>query len=374
MYGVAPDLLGALACRLSGAIPVTEALNPVAAIRCKGILARRNLIQKSPTEMMRSQAATDLVRDLCGAVRDLGGAPTPGERVRATLRLMTLSTLLLGGAWLYWRQPLGAVAFGAVVIAGVAYGLLLIAAHEMVHGTLLGYWKLEQWLACLLSWPMAMPFLTYARLHHLHHRWNGCDPRDPERTTPLLAESQTAGSLRRLMQRHLLWWRVGVLGGVGLIVDTARKGFSLQRQDQGLVQARFIDGAGVAVVQTAMLLIALTHGALWRYLLFWLLLERVIGAILQFRGLVEHHQLWRSRDTHLLTQLYATRTISAGSWLNAWMGGLAHHSAHHAFPSIPSERLPLATRRIALVLERHGAPPLPTLPSYREALIQLIAD
>ena len=92
-----------------------------------------------------------------------------------------------------------------------------------------------------------------------------------------------------------------------------------------------MDGAGVAVIHTAMLLIA-------------------------------------------LTQLDATRTISAGRWLNAWIGGLPHHCAHHAFPSIPSERLPLATRRIPLALEHHGARALPTLPSYREALIQLIAD
>lgn len=328
---------------------------------------------KYPPETMASLAATALVRDLCAAVRDLGAAPTTGEKARASLRLAALSALLLGGGWLYWRLPLGGEAIGAVFIAGVAYGLLLIATHEMVHGTLFGYRALEQWLACLLSWPMAWPYLTYARLHHLHHRWNGCDPRDPERTTPLLRERLAAGPLRRLVQRHLLGWRVGVLGGVGLIVDTARKGFSLQREDPGLVQARFIDGAGVTLVHTAMLLIALTQGELWRYLLFWLLLERVIGAIAQFRGMVEHHLLWRSGETQLLTQLYATRTINAGQWLNALLGGLPHHCAHHAFPSIPSERLPVATRRIAGVLEHHGASPLPTLPSYREALLVMIA-
>jgi fatty acid desaturase len=47
-----------------------------------------------------------------------------------------LSALLVGGAWLYWRLPLGGAAIGAVLIAGVAYGLLLIATHELVHGTL----------------------------------------------------------------------------------------------------------------------------------------------------------------------------------------------------------------------------------------------
>jgi len=322
---------------------------------------------------MASLAATALVRDLCAEMRDLGGALTTSERARSTLRLTALSALLLGGAWLYWRLPLGGAAIGAVLISGVAYGLLLIAPPEMVHGTLLGFRTLEQWLACLLSWPMAWPYLTYARLHHLHHRWNGCDPRDPERTTPLPQERLAAGPLRRLVHRHLLWWRVGVLGGVGLIVDTARKGFSLHRQDQGLVQAQFIDGAGVTVLHTAMLLVALSQGELWRYLLFWLLLERVIGAIVQFRGMVEHHLLWRAREAQLLTQLYATRNINAGRWLNALMGGLPYHCAHHAFPAIPSERLPVATRRITMVLERHGAPPLPTLQSYGEALRVMIA-
>ena len=129
-------------------------------------------------ETMASLAATALVRDLCAEVRGLGAALTTSERARATLRLSTLSALLLGGAWLYWRLPLGGgAAIRAVLIAGVAYGLLLIATHEMVHGTLLGFRTLEQWLACLLSWPMAWLYLTYARLHHLHHCWNrihGC--------------------------------------------------------------------------------------------------------------------------------------------------------------------------------------------------------
>ena len=96
---------------------------------------------------------------------------------------------------------------------------------------------MQHLLAASSLGPWPGPYLTYAGLHHLHHRWNGCDPRDPERTTPLLAESLSMGPLRCLMRRHLLWWRVDVLGGVGLIGDTARKGFWLQRLDQGRASA-----------------------------------------------------------------------------------------------------------------------------------------
>ena len=309
-----------------------------------------------------------LVRELCTAVADLGGEHSRAERLQAALRLLILAVVLLGGSWLYWWVPLGCIAIGAVLVAGVSYALLLIATHEMVHGTLLGSPGLEQGLGCLLSWPMAWPYLTYARLHHLHHRWNGSDPRDPERTTPLPQEQQDAGAWRRLLQRQPLLVRLVLLGGVGLIVDTAHKGLQLQSVDQALAGASRRDGAGVVLLQSGMLVLAISQGVLGRYLVFWLLLERVIGAIVQFRGLVEHHGLWQAQAGHLLTQLYATRSIPATPLLNALMGGLPHHSAHHAFPWIPAARLPQASQRIQAVLQRHGAPELPEWSSYGEAL------
>ncbi|MCS5693961.1 fatty acid desaturase [Cyanobium sp. FGCU-6] len=316
---------------------------------------------------------TALLRDLCGAVADLTVPPSPAERACTGLRLTLLLVVLLSGAWVYWRLPLGWAAIAALLVAAVAYALLLIATHEMVHGTCLGLARWEQPLACLLSWPMAWPYLTYGRLHRLHHRWNGCDGRDPERTTALLEELQQAGVLRRLWQRQQLPLRLLLLGGVGLIVDTAGKGWRLRAVDRSLAGARWRDGAGVTLVHATMLLIALRHGELGRYMLFWLLLERVIGLFVQFRGLVEHHGLWPPglsppHASHLLTQLYSTRNVQAAAWLNALMGGLPHHSAHHAFPWIPSARLPLASRRIAAVLQRHGADVVPQVAGYGDGL------
>ena len=316
---------------------------------------------------------TALERDLRAAVADLGAPPGPIERGWSVVRLILLLAVLLGGAWLHRRLPLGGPAVAALLMAGVAYALLLIATHEMLHGTCLGLGRWEQWLACLLSWPMAWPFLTYGRLHRLHHRWNGSDQRDPERTTALPAELRRAGALRRLWWRWQLPLRLALLGGVGLIADTAIKGWRLRPVDAALADAQWRDGAGVTVMHAAMLLIALSQGVMGRYLLFWLLLERVIGLVVQFRGLVEHHGLWQAGlsprlGSHLLTQLYSTRNVRAAAWLNALMGGLPHHSAHHAFPWIPSARLPLASQRIAAVLQRHGAAAMPQVASYGHAL------
>ena len=314
---------------------------------------------------------TSLDRDLCAAVADLGGAASWRERAWTLVRLLVLSAVLIGGSRLFWLLPLGLPAVLPLVIAGVAYALLLIATHEMVHGTLLGWRRLETVLACLLSWPMAWPYLTYARLHRLHHRWTGLDPRDPERTDVLPAERLEAGRLRRLLHTYLLPWRILVLGGVGLIADTAIKGQQLRRVDPRLGRERLRDGLGVAVVHAAMVSVAMVHGELWRYLLFWLVLERVIGAIVQLRGIVEHHGLWQRHSTVLQTQLYASRSIRCGAFLNALMGGLPHHSAHHAFPWLCSARLPEASQRLAVVLARHGAPPTPWASSYAAALRQL---
>jgi hypothetical protein len=117
-------------------------------------------------------SVTPLVRELCAAVADLGGTLTAAERTWALLRLVVLSGLLMAGAWLFWLLPLGWLALVPLLMAGVAYALLLIATHEMVHGTLLGWPLLEMVLACLISWPMAWPHATYARLHRSGWCWS----------------------------------------------------------------------------------------------------------------------------------------------------------------------------------------------------------
>ncbi len=314
----------------------------------------------------------DLAHDLHIAVADLAGPPDHFGKLFALLRVLLLGSGLLAGALGFWFLPVGPAGVGLLLLAGLSYGLLLIASHEMVHGTLLGLPKVEFVLGCVLSWPMAWPFATYSRLHQLHHRWNGSDPRDPERTEALPAERENSIGLRRWLQRHPLAWRPLGMGGLGLIANTARMGWILRHCDLAMGRAQRLDGLGVALVHSAMLSLALACDSVGRYLLFWLILERVIGAMVQCRGLIEHHGLWHRERSHVLTQLYATRNVTAGPLLNALMGGLPHHSAHHAFPLIPSQRLPDASRRIAAVLNLHGWPPLSTASGYLAALHQLL--
>jgi fatty acid desaturase len=316
-----------------------------------------------------------LDRLMVQAVADLHGSPTPVEQLAASGRMMALSLVLAAGAILYWILPASGWGLIALIIAGLAYALLLIASHEMVHGTLFGVPPLEFGLGCLLSWPMAWPFATYARLHRLHHRWNGLDARDPERTQALPQDHLFANPFGRWLHHHPFAVRCLVLGGVGLILDTARKGWQLRSVDPRLKAAQRLDGVGVSLFHGGMLALAFSQGVMLRYLLFWIILERVIGVVVQYRGLVEHHGLWEKAQEaggvsilpQRLRQLATSRDVATGPWLNAWMGGLPHHSAHHAFPAVPSARLPEASARIiALLRSEHWALPS-RLESYGEA-------
>ncbi|MEH1919458.1 fatty acid desaturase family protein, partial [Nostoc sp.] len=93
-----------------------------------------------------------------------------------------------------------------------------------------------------------------------------------------------------------------------------------------------------------------------RYVLFWLILERIIGIIAQTRDHLEHYGLWGKFTSHQLTQLFASRNIETNSLVSWLMGGLNYHAVHHTFPNIPFNQLPAAFERIQKVLEKHNLP------------------
>lgn len=289
-----------------------------------------------------------LITDLHAAVADLRTTSTRP----AQLRLLLLLSLLAIGAAGFWLLPAWPLRIAAAVLLALAETLLLIASHEACHGTLLRRRRLELWLASLISWPMLWPVHTYRLLHGLHHRWNGSDQRDPERL-----HHQQPGR----------WLLLVVAGGAGLILKAVQQALLLQRDYPGLRRALLLDGLGMLIVQILILTLVMRHGQLLAYAFSWFVVERLAGALLQLRGAMEHWQLWRPQHHPLLTQLYSSRTVDVPAWLSELLGGLPHHSVHHAFPALPAAALPEATERVEAVLRSHGYPPLPRCEGYGEA-------
>lgn len=280
------------------------------------------------------------------------------------LRLLILLLPSLACLWMYWQEPRLLVALPWLLMATALYSLVLISTHDISHGTLLDQGDLEQAVGCALSWPVGWPYLTYRNLHMLHHRMNGMDLRDPERREPTSQEAARVHPLRQWHFRHPFWGSAVLMGGAQLIGSMFWFGWKLRNDHSRLLGGMRIDAIGIVLVQVLMFAVAIGLGGLLKLLLMLFVVERIVGAVMQVRGMIEHHGLWQPNSTYELTQLYTSRNIDAGPIVNFLMGGLPHHSLHHAYPSIPYHNLPEASRIASTILKEHGKPPLPMVSSY----------
>ena len=310
----------------------------------------------------------ELLQDLRAAVADLKAVtPWPGF-----IRFTSLSGATLGLAALSWHasHPSGFV-LGAIATS-ISYAFWLICSHDATHRSLTGWAWYDTLMPRLTSWPMLWPVGTYNQLHRLHHGWNGSNLRDPERLQWTEAEYQSAPTWQRWYVRHQWIIDIFILGGIGMISKTFVNGFRLRESAPHLPVQMSIDVAGMIGVQGAILsVLYLQSISLGKYLIFWLLLERGISAIVGTRDHLEHYGLWQQKSSYQITQLYACRNVKATRWVNWLMGGLPYHAVHHAFPQIPYYQLPEAFQRIQSVLRQHQLPPLVVASGYIAASLEL---
>jgi fatty acid desaturase len=241
----------------------------------------------------------------------------------------------------------------------------------MVHQTLTGWKWFDTVMPRLVSWPMLWPYSIYAELHSLHHGWNGIDLRDPERVQWTWQEYQQAQPVLQWYVRHQWVCDIFILGGIGLIIKTFIMGVRFQKLVSRMRRQLLLDVAGILLVHGILLAIAISQGQLLRYLLFWLILERVIGVIVQTRDHLEHYGLWGKCTNHQLTQLYACRNLKTSPLVGWLMGGLDYHAVHHAFPGIPFNQLPEAFARIQGILQKYNLPAMQLDSGYIKSTYRL---
>jgi fatty acid desaturase len=294
------------------------------------------------------------------------------NRTLGWFRLVVLLVPSLAGLWMDFQEASRGVALLWLVAATLIYSFLMIGTHDTSHATLLDLGDTEQAVGCALSWPIAWPYLTYRNLYMLHHRMNGMDVRDPERREPTAEEEAKSTPLRRFHFLHPFWVSALGMGGLQLILSMFWFGWKLRDTHSRLIDGMRTDRIGIVVVQAAMFTWAISQGQVLRLILMLVVVERLVGAVMQTSGMIEHHQLWQRNTTYELTQLSTSRNIASGPVVNFLMGGLPHHSLNHAYPSIPYDRLPEATGIAEAELTNHGKPPLPKVGNYAEGLALLL--
>ncbi|WP_026731693.1 fatty acid desaturase family protein [Fischerella sp. PCC 9605] len=280
------------------------------------------------------------------------------------LRFSILGLIFFSLVTLAWLTPKVSLFVGATMLAGIFYGYWLLCTHDMIHRTLTGWNWFDALMPRLIGWPMLWPHSIYAELHRLHHGWNGIDLRDPERVQWTWQEYQQAHPFVRWYVRHQWVCDIFVLAGFGMIFKTFIKGVRFQTVVPRIRQQLLLDITGMLMVNGILLILVISQGVLLRYLLFWLILERVAGVIGQTRDHLEHYALWGRFTGHQLTQFYACRNLNTSSLVGWLMGGLNYHGVHHAFPDIPFNLLPEAFHRIQGVLQQHGLPLMQLEPGY----------
>ncbi|MGC9504528.1 fatty acid desaturase family protein [Baaleninema sp.] len=281
------------------------------------------------------------------------------EPWRGLLRFSGLGVCVVALVWLAWRRDSLAELLSWTVLAGIVYTFWLICSHDAAHRTLTGWRGFDEISVRLMSWPVMWPVGVYSELHRLHHSWNGRDLRDPERVQWTREEYDRASPWLRWYVRHQWLIDVLLLGGIGIILKTLIRGVQLRSVSPRLTRQLLLDIGGMVAVQGSLLTwVVLTHQSVWHYGLFWLVLERTIGVMMQTRDHLEHYGLWRCGESHLVNQLYGSRNLSVLPGFGWLLGGLQYHAVHHGFPGIPCYRLETAFQRVQAVLVEQGCEPM----------------
>ena len=241
-------------------------------------------------------------------------------------------------------------------LTGLFYCSVMMTTHDAIHHTLTGWYWFDEIVPRVFSYFVFWPHGLYSELHKMHHRMNGRDLADPEQPTPTVAAYRAASLTGRFLMRHQ--WQASLLvgGGVGMIVRHVRAGLRLWPRHPVIRRLMVTDALGIAAATAVTLTVIIAVGVTWRYAVYLLVVERVMGYCQQLRSHVEHYGLHGAQATLLETRLYNCRNVRTSRLVSRFFNGLNFHAVHHAFPAVPFYHLREAHTRLAALCAAAGRP------------------
>ncbi len=221
------------------------------------------------------------------------------------------------------RAPLWPV---LVPVQGILIVFLFTLEHETIHGTAFRTGWLNQSVAQICGFLIAIPAAWFRYFHFAHHRHTQDPKRDPELAAP---KPESLGGYMVHVSGLPLWWSLAT---------------TLARNAAGRVDGDFVPGnARGRVVREARVTLAL-YGALAglsvaagsAVLLFAWVIPALLGQpFLRLYLLAEHGRC--PLVANMLENTRTTYTNRLVRWI-AW--NMPYHAEHHAYPVVPFHKLP----------------------------------
>lgn len=238
------------------------------------------------------------------------------------------------------------------VASGMSIAAWIILSHDAIHHTLTGWATVDEIIPRIVSYPLIWVHGMYSEIHKLHHKMNGDDFRDPERVQWTEEEFHKASPKEQFYVKYQWIIDILVFAGFGMIYKTTAKALKFYQQSKSVRRAYWWDLIGILSVNIVIYSIAIHYGHGIKYLIFWLILERVTGGIIQWRAHIEHYGLWGKGQHYFATQAYNCRNLKTNKLMSWYVNHLNFHSVHHAFPRIPFYHLQTAHERIMALFDQ----------------------
>jgi fatty acid desaturase len=277
------------------------------------------------------------------AKSDLAGFVQLGTHVGA----IVVTGILLSLTWGTW------VAVPVFLVHGILINFLYAGQHEMSHWTVFRTKKLNEIFGRLFGFVLFYPRDFDQIQHFAHHRYTNDWEKDGELQRPPYA-----------LASYLLW-----MAGPTYWYTRIRR---ILRFSAGIVTEPYIpDARKPDVIREARWHLA-GYGAIaavsvaagsWFAVTHWLAPMMVTKVVHQLQNTIEHLGLPHVDDVTLNTR--STRTNALMRWL-CW--NMQYHTAHHAFPGVPFNRLPDLHRTIFVSKGRR--PPEMTYLGFQAAVLK----
>ncbi len=209
---------------------------------------------------------------------------------------------------------------------GILIAFLFTLLHEAIHQTAFRSAWLNEGVARLASFMLALPADWFRYFHFAHHRFTQDPEKDPELT---FAKPETPWQYAVHVSGLPVWWghlKTLAVNALGRCRDgfVPTKGLGKVRMEARVMLIAYAAVIGLSVYfQTPALIFA------------WIIPALIGQPFLRLYLLAEH-----GRCPYVANMLENSRTTITNRLVRGLAWNMPYHAEHHAYPGVPFHRLP----------------------------------